>query len=53
MARNFALSGRTKRASVLRPSHAARVAPSMSARNRCSAFSHTEARTTNMPLFQK
>ena len=32
---------------------AARVAARMSGRNSPSAFSQTEARTTNMPLFQK
>jgi hypothetical protein len=36
-----------------RPVQAARVAAAMSGRKRSSAASHTDARSTNMPAFQK
>jgi hypothetical protein len=49
---NSSRPGRTKRASVLRAAQALRVAVAMSGRKCSIAASHTEARTTNMPLFQ-
>ena len=45
-------AGRTKLASVPRPSQARRVAASMSGRKCASARSQAEARSTKMPLFQ-
>ena len=50
---NAALPGRTNCASHWRGAQAAFTASAMSGRKVCSAFIHTEARSTNMPLFQK